>query len=396
MQIQAIQESCAPVPAASPQPETKEQSLTEIEAVGLESRHDLANGHASHELAHEQISIIQRLPALWNRAHAQKSREAEWMFARAFSRLARCPSLTSYEHFKVCPTASNSIDTVATWLAEHRLKTALIEPTFDNLYLILKRRGVALTSLPEEVLQLDPYPNLEDVDAVFLVNPNNPTGRSLSSDQFSSLVAWCAHHQKVVVLDNTFRFFVPQLFDMYQILIESGVTFLSIEDTGKVWPTQEIKASLLYSSPDVAAELAIIYDEIFLCASNFALGILTEFLNDAHQRGLDKAVWEEVRQRRSLFRSLLPNTPLTIHPHSRASTISVEWVEIGNRFSSDLALMEHFKARGLVFLPGRQFYWNRGGGALGTRLARFALLKPKAEFLRSLSTLETILKEVQS
>lgn len=374
-------------------------SLTEIEALGLQSRHDLANGHASQDLAPSQQAIIGRLTELWQAGTKMKSREAELMFKDVFWGLAESPSLAGYGHFKVCPTASNSIDTAATWLAEKKLKTALIEPTFDNLYLILKRRGVMLEALPETQLHsetMEEALNQMDADAIFLVNPNNPTGRKLSRNQFEALALWCAQNKKILVLDNTFRFFVPQEFDQYQILIESGVSFISLEDTGKVWPTQEIKASLLFCSPDIIQEIDIIYDEIFLCASNFALGILTEFLLDAHKRGLAEAVWKEVAARRLKFRNALDNNILAIHPSALKSTISVEWVQIRSHFVNDTELAEHFKVHNLVLLPGRQFYWSRKGRQAVSEYARFALLKPKNDFLEAVDLLGQELRRLSS
>ncbi len=374
-----------------------EQALTQIEALGLASQHDMANGHASQELAPTQQRIIERLPQIWTQAASQKSRQAELMFKDAFSKLAETPSVASYEHFKICPTASSSIDTVATWLAENQLKTALIEPTFDNLYLILKRRGVELTPLPEEVLHSGEYKVLfADVDALFLVNPNNPTGRVLSRNQFAEIVEWCATNEKVLILDNTFRFFAAQTFDAYQILLDSQVTFLSIEDTGKVWPTQEIKASLLFTSPNIIEAIHIIYDEIFLCHSNFALGILSEFLLDAHARGLDQAVWHDVAVRRQQFRDALDDSILDIHAASVLSTISVEWVVIRNVFENDLTLVDHFKAHNLVLLPGRQFYWSKKGIFAQTNSARFALLKPQSEFLTAVDVINQELRRLGS
>lgn len=362
-----------------------EITLTEIEAIGLASQFDLANGHASHDLTLAQENIIQQLPAIWQTGLTQKSRDAELMFKHAFLKLACTPSLSADINFKICPTASNSIDVVAAWLAENKLKTALIEPTFDNLYLILKRRGVELTALPEHQLHQENYADvLRAVDAVFLVNPNNPTGKIISEPLFKSLINWCAENKKVMIVDNSFRFFIPQTFDIYRYLYDSGVTFISFEDTGKVWPTQEIKASLLFSSPDIFDEIDIIYDEIFLCHSNFSLGILAAFLTDAHRQGLVQTVWRQVAERRLKFREVLDGNILSVHQESLHSTLSVEWVKI-NKCLSDMELVHYFQQHQLVLLPGRQFYWNHHDVAAKTDSIRFALLKPEKEFNAAIS-----------
>jgi len=315
----------------------RKQTLTEIEAIGLKSQYDLANGHASYELAPTQQKIIDNLPKIWSESAQQKSRDAENMFKHAFLQLANTPSLLHYSHFKICPTASNSIDIVAAWLAVKKYKTALIEPTFDNLYLILKRRGVALYALPEKALHEREFSeHISHVDAVFIVNPNNPTGKMISRELFFEIITWCKAHNKLLVIDNSFRFFVPQLFDMYELLINENVDFLSLEDTGKVWPTQEIKASLLFTSKKIYREVNAIYDEIFICHSNFALRLLTEFFTDAHTKGLAKSVWEKVNERRKSFRDALDNRILSVHPESQHSTLSVEWIKVKDCFHSDI------------------------------------------------------------
>lgn len=372
-----------------------EQTLTEIEALGLASRFDLANGHASHELTLTQQRIIDRLPKIWEHGTRQKSRDAEMMFKHAFMKLSGTPSLAEYEYFKICPTASNSIDVAAAWLAAHKMKTALIEPTFDNLYLILKRRGVELTALAEDVLHSAGYEDvLNNVDAVFLVNPNNPTGKIISHALYAHFIHWCAKNNKMIILDNSFRFFIPQDVDVYQLLLDSGVRFISLEDTGKVWPTQEIKASLLFTSQDIFNEIDLIYDEIFLCHSNFSLGILTAFLEDASERGLEDAVWKEVAIRRKRLRTALDGEVLSVHASSLKSVISVEWVRINHYFNSDVHLAEHFREQHLILLPGRQFYWNHKGNFVKSDSVRFALMKLEHEFDVAIHYLQQELRRI--
>ena len=72
----------------------------------------------------------------------------------------------------------------------------------------------------------------------------------------------------------------------------------------------------------------------------------------------------------------------------------VEWVEIRNHFENDLALAEHFKAHNLVMLPGRQFYWSKTGSFAQSGSARFALLKPKSEFLSALDVVKRELRRL--
>lgn len=88
-------------------------------------------------------------------------------------------------------------------------------------------------------------------------------------------------------------------------------------------------------------------------------------------------------------------TILEIHPASLASTIGVEWVRIKGRFETDLELAEHFKACGLVLLPGRQFHWSKTGPAAYTDAARFELLKPQAEFTNAIEIIRRELRTAE-
>jgi aspartate/methionine/tyrosine aminotransferase len=371
-------------------------TLTEIEVLGLNSQHNMADGHAYHDLAPQQLAIVNRLPELWKKSAAKKHGQAEEDFRNAFLSLAACPSLSNYPHFRICPTASNSIDTVASWLKENNLKTLLIEPTFDNLSLILKRRGVPIASIAEnDVIPMVHGQCTHDFDALFLVNPNNPTGKNLTEQEFKHIVHWCKENGKIVLLDNTFRFFVPQLYDTYSILQESQVTFISIEDTGKVWPTQDLKVSLIFFSENIAKEMNQIYEEIYLCVSNFQLEILSLFLLDAKNRGLDVAVWQEVAFRRNAFRKVIQNSPLEIHPVSVDSKISVEWVTIKNGYGDDFSVLNFFQQNGLVVLPGRHFYWDANGPHIPLNSLRFSLLKTRDKFFQGLAVLDSTLKKMK-
>ena len=367
-----------------------QSTLTEIETLGLYAQHNLADGHAYQDLSPSQSRLVRSLPQIWEKSAGLKVWEAEHQYKAAFAALARSPSLLSYPHFRLCPTASNSIDLVAAWAKFAGLKVALLEPTFDNLYLLMTRRGVEVVPLPEKELSEQGCAALSATraDAIFLVNPNNPTGKNLSREEFRAVVQWCAENKKVLLLDNTFRFFVPQEYDQYQLLIDSGVTFISIEDTGKVWPTQDLKASLVVFSADTAPDVNLLYEEIYLCISNFALGILAEFLKDAHQRGLAETVWAGVKQRKRLFRAALQGGPLTVAKGSEFSPLSVEWLALDPSAGTDLSFTAELRQGGLVLLPGRHFFWNHVGEKAHTNFVRASLLKPEKQFLASLAVLK--------
>ena len=371
-------------------------TLTEVESQGLDSQYNMADGHAYQDLSESQANIIESLPEIWKQSSKKKQHHVERDFLFQFSKLAKSLSIQAYKHFRICPTASNSIDIAATYLKATGKCVALIEPTFDNLFLILKRRDIPLVSVAESEIYEGNLDSLlqQNIDAVFLVNPNNPTGTLLSEVRFKTIVNWCATHNKMLILDNTFRFFCPQIYDQFQLLIDSNISFISIEDTGKVWSTQDLKASLLIFSEDISSLMHTIYEEIYLCVSNFQLKLLIAFMRDAETRGLDVAVWSEVKRRRFAFRKTIESSVFQIHKSAIDSNISVEWVTFDPSLGNDFQMMDILKNEGLIVLPGRLFYWNSSAHPKNHQFIRFSLLKPRTQFDASLKCIRQALNMV--
>ena len=63
----------------------------------------------------------------------------------------------------------------------------------------------------------------------------------------------------------------PGLYDDVALLLRSGVSFIAFEDTGKSFPTLDAKASLIYSSPDLAKRSRnFVQRGIFMCLGYIA------------------------------------------------------------------------------------------------------------------------------
>jgi len=204
-----------------------------------------------------------------------------------------------------CPTASNSIELVAAMLRRRRLPTALVEPTFDNLALLLHRREVSLHAIDERLIfddtaidALEQQLVTSGVGALFIVSPSNPTGRCLTSGHFSEIAELCMRCGVMLVIDSSFRMYNRDLFDDVALLLRSGVSFIAFEDTGKSFPTLDTKASLIYASPDLASELETLYNEVYLCASGISLLLLSRAFERTHEAGIDNVLWSLVDQRR--------------------------------------------------------------------------------------------------
>jgi len=379
-------------------------TLTDFEVAGLHSNFCLADGHAYQDLHPAFGKIVQSLPQLWHSAAEQSIPDAERLFNEYYASFIKAPILKDYKNFRICPTASNSIDLVGAVLKNLQLNAVLVEPTFDNLALLVQRRGVSLSAIADKDLfdaaqanEIDQsFPHLKNFGALFLVHPNNPTGLILSEDAFKNLVDFCKRHDIVMVIDNCFRIYRRNLFNDYKILIESSVSFMAFEDTGKVWPTQDLKASLIYFSEDLRKIFNEIYNEVYLCVSNFTLKILSTFFDVTAQEGLQKTIWDVVDTRRPLLRKVIEGTRLSVPEISRNSKLPVEWLTYSSNDRNDLAICRELKELNLAVLPGRQFYWNSSNDFRSQKFIRVSLMKRESIFFTGLAILEQYCKELRS
>ena len=302
-------------------------SLTEFEIEGLTSKYNFADGHAYHSMPAVLLPVVENLSSIWTATANKTIPTVEEEFKLKFANAIGSRTLAAHKSYSISPTASNSIDIAATWLKSQNCKVGLLEPAFDNLYLILNRRGVDVSSIQEQDLNnlnsLEQKIEENRLNSLFIVNPNNPTGAELNETEFTNLVALCARKDMTLILDTTFRFYSKQSFDSYEVLERSGVNFIVIEDTGKTWPTQDMKASLMAYSGSLAQSVRELYEEIYLCSSSFTLAVLGNLIERTVEAGIDKVIWNEVDNRRSFLRGALLGSKLELIENKGACSMPV-------------------------------------------------------------------------
>lgn len=371
------------------------QSLTEQEVLGFERFADLSSGHAYHELPAALATLPDEIAMLWREAAEQTPKEWDQRFISAFCAMSGVHSIAQLPFCRPCPTASNSIELVAAMLRRRRLPTALVEPTFDNLALLLHRREVALHAIDERLIfddtaidRLEQHLVSSGAGALFIVSPSNPTGRCLTPTHFSAIAELCMRYGVVLVIDSSFRMYNRDLFDDVELLLRSGASFIAFEDTGKSFPTLDTKASLIYASPDLANELETLYNEVYLCASGISLLLLSRAFERTQQVGIDSVLWSLVDQRRMLLRAALAGSGLYTAPESLHSVIGLEWLTTGSDALTDIDVCSRLHAMGVAALTGRQFFWASQDQPASQRRFRLSMMKPARRFNAALRILE--------
>jgi len=369
-------------------------TLTDYEMIGFGAKANLSDGHAYQNLSVSQQRIVSRLSEIWQESEQQTIPDSEQHYLERFARLIASPGLLSVAGYSMLPTASNSIDLVGAYLKSKGSRVLLTHPTFDNLALLLRRRGVEPQPISEVEIQDKNFREirLAEADVLFLVNPNNPTGTNLTKKEFSEVVQSCVQLGVTIIIDASFRLFYMQTWDSYQVLQDADASYIVFEDTGKVFPSQDMKVSILAYSADCRDALRELYNEVYLCVSKFSVAVLGEFFEDALDCGLDSSVHKLVASRRAQLRAALGEA--IVEPVAKSSQISVEWLSLAPTGLSDTEVVGDLFNCGVGVLPGRGFFWNQSGEPPFTQNFRVSLMKPQLEFDQGVEILKAYFSKV--
>lgn len=366
---------------------TKFNNLTRYESVGLNQDFNLADGHAHQGQSETQKKIISELSNIFYNSELTKQKALEEEFQNEFFKLAEQFSATNHPRTMLCYSASLSTDLIATYLQKNKLSVSLLQPCFDNLATILKRRDVHLIPVAEDrFIPSNILHTLDNMttDALFLTLPNNPTGFMLSQDEVKTVIKHCKENDKLLIIDCTFRFYHQDSFwDQYEALEDSGVSYFMVEDTGKTWPTQDLKCSILAASEDLYEGILELHNDILLNVSPFILNLLIEYIKDAQKVGISSSLWKVIEENRTYLRNVIKDSIFV--PHSDDTMISVEWLNIADPSINSLHVLESMLEFGLGVLPGDHFHW--ANPEVGERYIRIALARDPKMFRKSCDAL---------
>jgi len=174
------------------------------------------------------------------------------------------------------------------------------------------------------------------------------------------------------------------VFDLYELLEESGVSYVAIEDTGKTWPVQDAKTALIKCSKDIYPEIYNIHTAYLLNVSPFILNLLTEYILDSEKDNF-ASVYELLERNRQIAKKELAGSLLEFQEPK--SKVSVAWFKIKNQKVKATELQKAILAEGVYVLPGTYFFWSdhkRGEQYIRIALARNTeMFEPAIKLVRS-------------
>jgi len=326
--------------------------LTEYQFPNLNSIFNLSDAHARQSHLNGIEPVIVNLFDFFK--HSEKANYHE-LLINCFNEYMSASGQDNLKNFEfiVTHTASQSMEIITNYLRLNNLNACLIEPTFDNIPDILKRHNVKINSITEnEIKNCDIKYN--NIDSLFLTLPNNPTGFILTENEFITIVNYCKRKNILLIIDACFRLFDPRaMFNWYKHL--SNSEFIIIEDTGKIWPTQDLKTSFIISNKKTIKQLTRISRDFLLNVSPFTLKLVTEVIKHSKNNNF-KDFRELLESNREYLRKQIESVNY-FNIHNNESSVSVELIKINSKYSSS-KLTELLFEEGFGILPGVPFFWN--------------------------------------
>ncbi len=372
------------------------KDITQHEIEALKVNYNLADAHTHQSQSPTQREIVRRLPELWYEAEQTKQCNMEQKFIETFFRVQKqeyalkTPTLLVY-------ASSIAMVMVANYLMKKKMSVSLLQPCFDNIHDILKHMRIEMNVLKEEWLH-DPatlYENLEKhikTDALFIIDPNNPTGFTLFSygdKAYRELIRFAKDKNKLLLIDYCFAPFVDyalhiKVIPIYEMLERSGVSYIAIEDTGKTYPIQDTKVAMLKTSKDLHQEMYDIHTSYLLNVSPFILNLATEYILDS-EKDKFQSVYTLLDTNRRITKETLANSLLEYQEPQ--AHVSVAWCKIKNPRVEATELQKAIVACGVYVLPGTYFFWSdhrKGERYIRIALARDTeLFEPAIKLVRS-------------
>lgn len=351
-------------------------NLTSMESEALGNGLNAADGHPRMPLTRSQQVIVDDLASLFAEAEKRPFHEIEQEAHAAFLHgIGQASAPVGTGRLLSCYSSSVAMDIVARTLAERTSHVALVHPTFDNIPDLLKARGLRLVPLSEEEAERAEPDLGDEVGAVFVTTPNNPTGWVMSEAALRRLAGFCARSGRVLALDTCFRAQDTRAqYDTYRLLDESGVEWVVIEDTGKLWPMLELKAGFLAWGERTELRLEDAFSDVLLSISPLVLLLIARLAADAANGGYADLRANLERNREALAERLA-GSPLTLtDPDARISVARVTLPDTGVGAEKFYQLM---LTRGVHILPCDAFHW--ASSADGGRYVRVSLARGREE-----------------
>jgi aspartate/methionine/tyrosine aminotransferase len=358
-------------------------TLTDLERQSLETSINLSSAYAQRSPVVAERAVLDDLQAIYQLSLQYNPVELESFFVTSHLLLFN-QHLTDMTRSFVCYSASEAILIASYALSAHNeRRVAVAEPTYDGIPNIMHKNGITTSAYNEQLLHdtVAMHAVIDTVDVLCMTLPNNPTGHCVSEVELREISEYCAAQGVTLMIDASFRSHgeYPH-FDFYAVLDESNVNWIMIEDTGKLWTLNGIKAGILTCSEKYKEEISIAFECIILSISPFTLTILWQLAERAGRSAVDE-IRTLVARNREIMWKMLPAKFLRLEPNS---LLPIELVGYNASIGSEAECIQRLRAAGLGVVGTDSFFW---ANSVHPPALRLALARDEEVFIKGLEIL---------
>ena len=334
---------------------------------------NVAEGYPRFAFTASQQAIVDRLPALMAEANQVPYSTLEARAQRSLlDALGQATAPVGTGRIVSYYAAGVAIDILGRCFAQRTRRVGVIHPTLDCLPALIRSRGVEVVPFNEARLnRRDPLEGLDGIGGLYIASPNNPTGTVLDPRRLRKLAESCARRGVALAIDSCFRVFDPLAqYDHYAVLDDSGVDYVILEDTGKLWPLAGVRLAFLAFPAHSNLGIPEASADVLMMAPPFSTLVVEAFGYDLAAHGM-KAIHERIAANRAILARALAGSEAAelAYPNSK---VSMALIRLAPGLSST-RLWGRLLRRSVSAVPGRPIWWARGGQ--GEHYLRVALAR---------------------
>jgi len=360
-------------------------TLTHFERKAFAAMLNLADGHVRRQPTPAEAVIMGNLQSIYEESLKRDPIELESRLVE--NQLSVCgqvmpEAITPLVFF----SGSEALGVIGETLAVDCKTAAVVEPTFDNIPHLIYAAGVNVTPFPEELM--NNVAGLEDIIKKFhslvLTLPNNPSGISVSRETLATIAKKCVRHNTALVIDASFRAYGNDKFDFYEVLTDTkGLDWMMLEDTGKLWAANDLKAGILMCSERFFPKASELFHDLILSISPFVLMLLGTLAEEAGKEAVEEII-DHIQANRQVVREGLQGSSL-FQPDVTPSRLSVERLFYDEKaYPDQRELLDYFANKGVALTGSEGYYW---AGSKHKPFVRLALARNKDSVERAVAIL---------
>ncbi len=305
----------------------------------------------------------------------------------------------NYSDILVTTGASEAISLALTACLDHGDEIILPEPFYANYLGFAHAAGINIKAITSSIETGFALPRIEAFEkligpktkAIFLCNPNNPTGGIYSRDDLHQLAVLIKKHNLFLIVDEVYREFCYDDISFYSVLRMNEIAqhTVVIDSISKRFSSCGARIGTLVSKNEAVISTILKYAQLRLSPPSMGM-ILGEATLDLSPEYMEE-IKAEYDQRRQILIQLLKAIPhVTCYMPTGAFYAFVELpIDDCNRFCKWLLEEFNYQNQTLMLSPGTGFYATKG---LGEKEVRIAYILNKNDLAKAMECLKHALE----